>query len=109
MSLASDSKNRKVNAAIFEGHLSDIHDNIANTWRETSEAISHYQGITNFKATRNVIWIQARKHPNNQWLQLCYCIKQEDIEMTIKDWEDDWRIPVLIREIPAEIEEQEVR
>jgi hypothetical protein len=33
-----------------------------------------------------------------------------DIEMAIKDWEDDWRIPVLIREVPAEIkEEDEVR
>jgi hypothetical protein len=28
--------------------------------------------------------------------------------MAIKDWEDDWRIPVLIREIPTEIEEEEV-
>jgi hypothetical protein len=49
------------------------------------------------------------KDPDNQWLQLRYCIKQVDIEMAIKDWEDDWRIPVLIREIPAEIEEEEVR
>ena len=32
-----------------------------------------------------------------------------DIEMVIKDWEDDWRIPVLIREIPIELEEEEVR
>jgi hypothetical protein len=40
---------------------------------------------------------------------LCYCIKEVDIEMAIKDWDDDWRIPVLNREIPAEIEEEEVR
>jgi hypothetical protein len=29
--------------------------------------------------------------------------------MGINDWEDDWRIPVLIREIAIEIEEEEVR
>jgi hypothetical protein len=29
--------------------------------------------------------------------------------MAIKDWEYDWRIPVLIREIPTELEEEEVR
>jgi hypothetical protein len=29
--------------------------------------------------------------------------------MAIKDWEDEWRIPVLTREIPAEIEEEEAR
>jgi hypothetical protein len=31
-----------------------------------------------------------------------------DIEMDIKDWEDDWRIPVLIQDIPARVKEEEV-
>jgi hypothetical protein len=31
-----------------------------------------------------------------------------DIQMSIKDWEDEWRIPVLTRKIPTEIEEEEV-
>jgi hypothetical protein len=30
-----------------------------------------------------------------------------DIEMAIKDWEDDWRILVLIQDIPVEVEEEE--
>jgi hypothetical protein len=55
------------------------------------------------------MWIQVQKYLDNQWLQLRYCIKEVDIEMAIKDWEDDWRIPVLNREIPAKIEEEEVR
>jgi hypothetical protein len=92
---ASDSKNIKVNETIFEGYLKDIQDIIANTWRVTPEAITQYQGISNFKATRHVIWIQAQKDPENQWLQLRYYIMEADIEMTINDWEDDWRIPVL--------------
>jgi hypothetical protein len=47
------------------------------------------------------MWIQAWKDPKNQWIQLHYCIKEDDIEMAIKDWNDDWRIPVLNQEIPV--------
>jgi hypothetical protein len=109
LGVTSDAKNRKVNATIFEGYLCDLQDTIANTWRITPEVVAHYQGIANFKATRHAMWIQARKDPDNQWLQLRYCIMEGDIQMAIKDWEDEWRIPVLTREIPAEIEEEEVR
>jgi hypothetical protein len=35
-----DPKNRKENAAIFEGYLSDLQDIIANTWRVTQEEIT---------------------------------------------------------------------
>jgi hypothetical protein len=28
-----------------------------------------------------------------------YCIKEEDVEMTIKDWQDDLRVPVLNQEM----------
>jgi hypothetical protein len=106
---ASDPKNRKVNATIFEGYHNDLQESITNTWRVTPEAITQYQGIANFKATRHAMWIQAWKYPDNQWLQLRYCIKEVDIEMAIKDWDDNWRIPVLNREIPTEMEEEEVR
>jgi hypothetical protein len=73
-----------------------------------TEVVTQYQGIANFKATRHAMWIQAQKDPDNQWLQLCYCIKEADIEMAIKDWDDNWRIPVLNREMPTEMEEEEV-
>jgi hypothetical protein len=43
---------------------------------------------------------------NNQWLQLCYCIKEVDIEMAIKYSNDDWRITVLNREMPIEMEDE---
>jgi hypothetical protein len=55
------------------------------------------------------MWIQERKDPNKQWLQLCYGIMEGDIEMAIKDWEDDWRILVLTQYIPARTEEEEAR
>jgi len=82
-------KNRKVNTAIFEGYHNDLHESITNTWRVTQEMFIQYQGIANFKETRHAMWIQARKYPYNQWLQLRYCIKEADIDMAIKDWYDD--------------------
>jgi hypothetical protein len=36
-----------------------------------------------------------------------YHVLAEDVEMTIKDWDDDWRIPVLNQEIPVEKEAKE--
>jgi hypothetical protein len=38
-----------------------------------------------------------------------YCITEGDIETTIKDWDDEWRIPVITRDIPAGVEEEEAR
>jgi hypothetical protein len=32
-----------------------------------------------------------------------------DIQMAIKDWDDEWRIPALTREISVEREEEEAR
>jgi hypothetical protein len=40
---------------------------------------------------------------------LCYYIKEADIEMTIKDWDDDWRIPVMNQEIPIDTEVEVVQ
>jgi hypothetical protein len=109
LGIASDTRNRKMNATIFEGYLHDLQETIANLWRITPQVVAYYQGIANFKATRHAMWIQAQKDPNKKWLQMHYCITEGDIEMAIKDWEDDWRIPVLTRDIPAGAEEEEAR
>jgi hypothetical protein len=68
------------------------------------EVVTQYQDISNFKETRDTLWIQARNDPGKEWLQLQYCVKEEDIEMTIKDWKDDWRVPILIQEMPMDKE-----
>jgi hypothetical protein len=31
-----------------------------------------------------------------------------DIDMAIKDWEDDWKIPSLTQEIPSKTAEEDV-
>jgi hypothetical protein len=45
------------------------------------------------------MWIQARKDPDKQWLQMRYCITEGDIDMVISEWDDEWRIPVLTQEL----------
>jgi hypothetical protein len=53
------------------------------------------------------MWIQAWKDPDKQWLQMRYCITEGDIDMVIKDWEDEWRIPVLTQDLPERTTEEE--
>jgi hypothetical protein len=62
--------------------------------------VAQYKEIANFKETTHKMWIQACKDPRKEWLQLRYCITEEDVEMTMRDWHDDWRIPVLTQEVP---------
>jgi hypothetical protein len=103
----SDARIRKMNASIFEGYLHDLQEAITNLWRITPQVVAYYRDIANFKATRHAMWIQAWKDPNKQWLQLRYCIMEGDIEMVIRDWEDDWKIPVLTQDIPARTTKEE--
>jgi hypothetical protein len=86
---------------MFMGYYNDLQESIANTWRITPKVVAQYRDIANFKATRHIVWIQARRDPEKEWLQLCYCVKEEYVDMTIKDWQDDWKIPVLTQEIPT--------
>jgi outer membrane autotransporter protein len=66
----SDPKNKSANAGMFAGYYNDLQESIANTWWVTPEVVVQYQGIANFKATRHAVWIQARKDPEKEWLQL---------------------------------------
>jgi len=49
MGSTSDAKQRSGNADFFFRYLSDIIDNITNTWRITLEAIAKYQVVANFR------------------------------------------------------------
>jgi hypothetical protein len=66
--------------------------------------VLQYQSIDNFKETSHTVWIQSRKDPENEWIQLWYCVKEKDIEMVIKDWHDDWRVPTMNQEMSVDKE-----
>jgi hypothetical protein len=53
------------------------------------------------------MWIQAQKDPNKQWLQMRYCITEDDIDMVIKEWEDEWKILVLTQDLSERAAEEE--
>jgi hypothetical protein len=51
------------------------------------------------------MWIQPRKEPDKQWLQMRYYITEGDIDMIINEWLDEWRIPTIPREVPRQTTE----
>jgi hypothetical protein len=85
----SDPKHRSANTGTFSRYFSEIQESIANSWRITPDVVAQFRDIANFKATRHNMWIQARRDPGKEWLQLRYCVTEEDVEMAMRDWHDD--------------------
>jgi hypothetical protein len=100
----SDPKQRSGNASTFTMYLNEMKEKIASSWRITLEVVTQYQGIAKFKATRHNMWIQACRDPKKEWLQLRYCVNTEEVDWAIKDWEDDWKVPVITKELPKDKE-----
>lgn len=100
----SDAKHRSANAGTFARYLSEMQESIVNSWRIMPDVIVQFKDIANFKASRHNMWIQARRDPGKEWLQLTYCVTDEDIEMAMRDWHNDWKIPVLTQEVPKSTE-----
>jgi hypothetical protein len=46
------------------------------------------------------MWIQARRGLTKEWLQLRFCINVDEFEMEMRDWKDDWKIPVITKDMP---------
>jgi hypothetical protein len=38
--------------------------------------------------------------PKKEWLQLCFCINAEEVEMAMRDWQDDCKITVIAKDMP---------
>jgi hypothetical protein len=43
---------------------------------------------------------KSTRDPCKEWIQLRYYIADEYVEMAMRYWPDDWRIPVLTQEVP---------
>jgi len=70
----SDTKQRKENANIFTTYYNEMQEKIANTWRIPLEVVEEHQSIANFKAFRHNMWIQAKRDPKKECLQLRYYV-----------------------------------
>jgi hypothetical protein len=95
-----DPKHRSSKTGTFSRYFGEIQESIVNSWRITPDVFAQLMDIANFKASRNNMWIKVCRDPRKEWLQLRYCIMEEDVEMAMRDRHDDWKIRVLIQEVP---------
>jgi hypothetical protein len=102
-----DSRRKRKNGSIFEGYLCDLQESISNMWRITPEAVARYGNIANFRATWHTMWIHVCKDLDKQWIQMHYCITEGDINMVIKEWDDEWRILAITQDLPKRTAEEQ--
>jgi len=83
---AKDNKNQRENNALFAIFLEDMQQKTTNVWRIHVEVVQEYKGISQFKASKHHMWIQAAKVPKKKWLEMKYCVSREEADWIIKDW-----------------------
>jgi hypothetical protein len=76
----TDPKEKKINNDVFSLYLSEIHNHLADTWRISPETIQEFGQIENFQASHHNMWVQAKRDPTKEWLQLSYCMTMQDIQ-----------------------------
>jgi hypothetical protein len=74
-----DPKIKKTNTDIFAGYFAEMQDLIADTWPITPKIVQDFGQVSNFRATRHSLWVQEKADKAKEWLQLSYCITQEEI------------------------------
>jgi hypothetical protein len=57
----------------------EMQEKLTNTWRIPPEIVRENQGITNFQDSKHNIWIQAKRDPKKERLQLRYCVTEEEL------------------------------
>jgi hypothetical protein len=72
-------KRNKENTNIFERYSTEMQDLIADTWPITPKIVQDFGQVSNFRATRHSLWVQEKEDKAKEWLQLSYCITQEEI------------------------------
>jgi hypothetical protein len=85
----------------LHAYLSDIQDSIANTWRITPEVVAQYQDIENSELHTIIC---GSRHTGIQPRNGCNfdtASSGEEVEMAMWDWQDDWKIPVITKEVPT--------
>jgi hypothetical protein len=104
MSLRStpDPRAKKFNNDMFSQYLTKIQNNLEDTWRITLEAVQEFGQIVNFQVSHHNMWVQAKKDPTKEWLQLKYCMMMHEIQMEFHEWPKEWRVPTIPKTVPGE-------
>jgi hypothetical protein len=88
-----DPKNQQANNTVFSMFLEDMQQKTTNVWRIPIEVVQGNEGISNFKASRHHLWIQATRDPKKKWLEMRYCTSREEVDWIVKDWPVQWKVP----------------
>jgi hypothetical protein len=90
----SDAKTRKANSSTFAMYFDEIQEKVVETWRIPPEVVEEHKHIANFQVSRHNVWIQEKRDPKKNWLQMRYCVTGEEVQWAMKDWPDEWKVPV---------------
>jgi hypothetical protein len=96
-----DPKKKKLNSDMFMIYLTEIQNRVAETWRIPIETVQEFGQIANFQASRHSMWLQAKRDPAKEWLQLKYCVTMQDIQMEVQEWPEEWRVPTIPKTVPG--------
>jgi hypothetical protein len=47
------------------------------------------------------MWLQEKRDPTKEWLQLSYCVMMQDIQMEVKEWPEEWKVPMIPKTVPT--------
>jgi hypothetical protein len=82
----TDPKKKKLNNDMFTIYLIEIQNRVANTWRIPIETVQEFGKIVNIQALCQNMWLQEKRDPTKEWLQLKYCVTMKYIEMEVYEW-----------------------
>jgi hypothetical protein len=43
------------------------------------------------------MWLQEKRDPNKEWLQLSYSVTMQNIQMEVQEWPDKWKVLVITK------------
>jgi hypothetical protein len=86
---------------MFMIYLTEIQNRVTKTWRIPIETIQEFGKIANFQASHHSMWLQAKRDPAKEWLQLKYCVTMQDIQMEVQEWLEEWRTPTIPKMVPG--------
>jgi hypothetical protein len=50
----------------------------------------------------------AKRDPKKEWLQLRYCVTGEEVQWAMKDWPEEWKVPVVSKKVSKGKKQAEV-
>jgi hypothetical protein len=83
---SADPKRKKTKQDIFVRYFTEMQDLIADTWCITPETVQEFGQVANFREMCHSLWMQEKRDKAKEWLQLNYCVMQEEIQREVQEW-----------------------